>query len=265
MNLSWNFRIKFLQAVCYIGGPLVLIFDWNTAYFFAAWAWYWFSGHLGVSVGLHRCFSHRSWKPRNKFIECVIHFFAVISVVGSSITWTGTHRMHHRFSDTDRDPHGIENKDLWTRIRYWFNYWPNHTVELKYVKDLIRDPTHVWFHRHYFHILLSWMALLLLIDVDLFLYGFIVSTMMTLHTASWITVGAHIWGHNEHRVDSSKNTFFMGTYMWGEGWHSNHHAKPWSFEFGWDHSQPDLGKYIIRLIADPSSLQHAGQSAPRII
>lgn len=263
LNLSWNFRVKALQALCYIGGPLVIIFNFNPLYLFLAWAWYWVAGHMGVSLGLHRAFSHRSWVPKNKFIEALIHFFAVISVVGSSITWTGTHRMHHAFSDTDKDPHGIEGKDTWTRIKYWFNYWPSHTVEKKYVKDLFADPMHKWFHRYYFHVLFGWMALLAIINIDLFLYGFIVSTMFTLHTISWITVGAHIWGHKETEVDSSKNTKFMGTYMWGEGWHNNHHAKPWSFEFGWNKDQIDIGAWLIKLLGKPESLQYASQDGPR--
>lgn len=261
MNLSWNFRIKALQAMCYIGGPIVLIFNWDLWYFLGAWAWHWFAGHMGVSIGLHRCFAHGSFQPRNKFVEVMLHFFAVIATVGSSITWTGTHRMHHKFADTDKDPHGIDDKDTWTRIKYWFNYWPAHLVEVKVVKDHLTDPTHKWFHRNYFKILIGWMALLAIIDINLFLYGYLVSTMITLHIISWITVGAHIFGHTDTDVDSSKNTIIMGTYMWGEGWHNNHHAKPWSYEFGWNKWQPDIGKHVIRLLAAPGTLR--GQNVTR--
>lgn len=264
-NLSWNTRIKAIQALCYIGGPLVIIFNFNPWYLFFAWAWYWFAGHMGVSLGLHRAFAHRSWAPRNKVIAAVIHFFAVISAVGSSVTWTGTHRMHHKFSDTDKDPHRIDGSSTWTRIKYWFNYWPSHRVETKYVKDLLKDPMHRWFHRHYFKVLGGWMLLLLLIHPDLFMYGFMVSTMFTLHTISWITVGAHIFGHTDHECDSSKNTAIMGTYMWGEGWHNNHHAKPWTYEFGWGAKQPDIGKWMIRLLGNPETLQHAYQEKPKIV
>ena len=258
--MSWNFRIKFLQALCYIGGPLVLIFNWNTELFLGAWAWHWVAGALGVSIGFHRCFSHGSFEPKNNIIKALLHFFGVISVVGSSITWTGTHRMHHRYSDTDLDPHCVEGKDTWTRIKYWFNYWPAHTVEMRYVRNLIKDPMGRFFHRYYFHILFAWMALLALISIDVFLYGFLVSTMFTLHIISWITVGAHIFGNSPNPVDSSKNTVIMGLYMWGEGYHNNHHVKPWAFDFGWGPKQPDLGKWVIQLIG--KNLQYSKQEKP---
>ena len=121
---------------------------------------------------------------------------------------------------------------------------------------------HKWFHRNYFVVLFTWMALLAFIHIDLFMYGFLVSTMFTLHTISWITVGAHIWGHQDTEIDSSKNTKFMGTYMWGEGWHNNHHAKPWSFQFGWNPKQIDIGSYVIKLLGKPESLQYASQDEP---
>lgn len=255
-NLSWNFRIKAIQALCFVGGPLVLLFDFNGLYLFFAWLFSFISVHFGISLGLHRSFSHGSWKPKNKLILLILHFLTIINVVGSTITWTGTHRRHHKFADTDQDPHSILNKNLWTKIKYWFNYWPAHTVETKYVKDLIRDPYHRFFHKNYFKILLTYMICLLMIDTQLFLYGFIVTTMFSLHTISWITVGAHIFGHqDEFKKDSSKNTWLMGFYMWGEGWHNNHHAKPWSYEFGWNKNQPDLGKHIIEYLAEPSSLR----------
>lgn len=255
-NLSWNARIKILQAICFIGGPLVIIFNFNLLYLFLAWLFSYLSVHIGVSLGLHRCFSHRSWIPKHKITLVILHFLSLINIVGSSITWTGTHRLHHKHADSEKDPHGVAGKTFFTKIKYWFNFWPSHPIDIKVVRDLINDPMHKFFHRNYFKILFSYIAILLVIDVNLFLYGFVVATMFSLHTISWITVGAHIFGKQaDFKADTSKNTFLMGTYMWGEGWHNNHHAKPWSYEFGWNKYQPDLGKHVIRLLAEPSSLR----------
>lgn len=253
--MSNNKKIKILQGLCFFGGPLVLLFNFNLTYLLLSWLFSWIVVHIGISVGMHRCFSHTSWQPRNRFILIVLHFLALINVVGSSIAWTGTHRQHHAYSDTDRDPHRIEGQTAWTKIKYWFNYWPTHKVELRFVKDLIRDPYHKFFHKHYFTILYAYMLALYFIHIDLFLYGFVVATMFSLHTISWITVGAHIFGHQDHDVDSSKNTWFMGLYMWGEGWHNNHHKAPWSYAFGWNRRQPDFGKWLIEKLAKPNSLK----------
>lgn len=255
--MTWNTKIKLIQGLCFFGGPLVLLFNFNLEYLLYSLLASWLIVHLGVSCALHRGFSHRTWEPRNKAILVVLHFLSLINVVGSSITWSGTHRLHHRFSETDKDPHWSSNKPLWTKIKYWFNYWPAHNVSPKTVKDLTRDPMHKFFHRNYFKILLAYMLVLLAISPNMFMYGFVVTTMFSLHTISWITVGAHIFGHQDNDTgDSAKNTYVMGYFSWGEGWHNNHHAHPGTYEFGWHWYQLDLGKWAIRLLGKPESLRH---------
>jgi len=255
-KISWNEKIKFLQLLCFIGGPLVLLLNFNVFYLLYSIIASWFIVHIGISVGMHRCFAHCSWKPKNKFIEIIIHFLSTINVVGSSITWVGTHRLHHETADTDNDPHKIAGQPFLVKLKYWFNFWPSHRVSPLLIKDLMEDPIHKFFHRNYFKILFSYMAILALIDINLFLYGFIVTTMFSLHTISWITVGAHIIGTKQNpTLDDSRNTFIMGLFMWGEGWHNNHHYKPTSYEFGQGWKQPDIGKHLIRIIAKPESLK----------
>lgn len=248
--MSWNTKIKLLQGLCFFGGPLVLLFDFNLEYLLYSMLASWFIVHLGVSCALHRGFSHRTWEPRNKFILVVLHFLSLICVVGSTITWSGTHRLHHKYSETDKDPHWSSNKSIWVKIKYWFNYWPTHAVSPKTVKDLTSDPLHKFFHRNYFKILLAYMVILFVISPTLFMYGFMVTTMFSLHTISWITVGAHIFGHQDNNTgDSSRNTYLMGYFSWGEGWHNNHHARPGSYEFGRHWYQLDIGKWAIKLMA----------------
>jgi fatty-acid desaturase len=257
-NLSWNWKLKFWQGIAFFGGPLVIIFNFNLEYLFYAWLYSWIVVHLGISVVMHRGFAHRSWVPKNNFINIICHILSTINAVGSAIAWCGTHRTHHRHSDTDLDPHKIKDSGLIAKIKYWFNYLPSHNVPLNVVRDLAKDPYHRFFHRHYFKILIVYQIILLSISFDVYLYGFIVATMFSLHTISWITVGAHIFGNKtEHTGDESRNTLIMGYYMWGEGWHNNHHKKPWSYEFGWNAKQLDIGKHVIKLIAKPESLKNA--------
>lgn len=251
-----NIKIKFLQALCYIGGLAVLIFNFNLHYLFFAWLYSWIVVHVGMSMGLHRCFSHQSWQPKNKFILIVIHILSVLITVGPSIPWAATHRNHHKFGDTDKDPHCIRGTTVWQKIKLWFNYVPYHKVNPRIVIDLLKDPYHKFFNKHYFKILTIYGIGLYLIHPDLFMYGYLVSTMFTLHTISWIVVGAHLFGYKDVETeDDSKNTYIMGLYSWGEGWHNNHHAVPWSYAFGWNKKQPDLGKYFIEILAEPKSLK----------
>jgi len=249
-------KTNMFQLACYVGGPLVLIFNFNAAYLFGSWLFSWIVVHVGISMGLHRCFSHKSWEPKNNFILIILHFLSVINTVGPTIPWTATHRIHHKYSDTDKDPHCIRNSTLWQKFKLWHNFVPYHHVSPRIVIDLLKDPYHRFFNKYYFHILVGWGLLLFAINPDLFMYGYLVSTMFCLHTISWITVGAHMFGNKDTDTnDDSKNTFIMGLYSWGEGWHNNHHAAPWSYAFGWNRGQPDFGKWLIEKLAKPDSLK----------
>ena len=243
------------QTLSYVGGPLVLYYNFNAAYLFFAWLFSWITLHIGISIGMHRLFTHRTFEPKNNIITVVLHFLSLITTIGGTIAWAATHRTHHKYSDTELDPHRVSGASLFTKIRYWFNYIPDHKVSPRVVVDLLKDPYHKFFNKYYYVILVLWGLALYAIHPDVFMYGYMVATMITLHTASWITVGAHLFGTNDNETDdSSKNSFLAGLYMWGEGWHNNHHAAPWSYAFGWNKSQPDLGARLVELIAKPESL-----------
>jgi stearoyl-CoA desaturase (delta-9 desaturase) len=59
---------------------------------------------LGITVGFHRLFVHRSFKTFMwmKFIWVVLGSMAA---QGSLMQWVGRHRRHHQHSDTPEDPH----------------------------------------------------------------------------------------------------------------------------------------------------------------
>ena len=59
---------------------------------------------LGITVGFHRLFTHRSFKTspalRGVFAAC-----GSIAIEGPVISWVADHRKHHAFSDQPGDPH----------------------------------------------------------------------------------------------------------------------------------------------------------------
>jgi len=48
--------------------------------------------------------------------------------------------------------------------------------------------------------------------------------------------------------DFSRNLPFASLVTWGEAWHNNHHAFPWSAAFGFGARQPDPGLWLIRAL-----------------
>src|SRR2546421_5517730 len=59
---------------------------------------------LGVTVGFHRLFTHRSFKT-TRVLRAVFAVLGSMAVEGALIEWVATHRKHHVFSDQPGDPH----------------------------------------------------------------------------------------------------------------------------------------------------------------
>ena len=61
----------------------------------------------------------------------------------------------------------------------------------------------------------------------------------------------HTFGAQPYRTqdDNSRNLGVMAWLAWGEGWHNNHHAFPYSAAFGLRWFEFDPGYLFIRLLA----------------
>ncbi len=59
---------------------------------------------LGITVGFHRLFTHRSFKT-TRTMRALLAVLGSMAVEGRLDDWVATHRKHHRFSDHPGDPH----------------------------------------------------------------------------------------------------------------------------------------------------------------
>ncbi len=220
---------------------------------------------LGVTVGYHRLYTHKSFATRGP----IAAFFAIcgsMSAQGPVIWWSAVHRQHHQYSDQEHDPHSPHagyGDGLWNSIRGAIHAhmgWLFEDVDAnmqRYVPDLLADKTTVRIHKAFpflvlFGLLLpgvvaglitmTWMGALLG-----FLWGGVVR-MFLLHHVTWsINSVCHIWGAREYASnDESRNNPIFGLLAFGEGWHNNHHAFPASARHGLKWWQLDMSWLIIR-------------------
>src|SRR5689334_9867525 len=59
---------------------------------------------LGITVGFHRLFTHKSYKP-NPAVKNGNAGGRSNAIQGPPGPWVADHRKHHKFSDRDGDPH----------------------------------------------------------------------------------------------------------------------------------------------------------------
>jgi len=153
------------------------------------------------------------------------------------------HRQHHRYADTDLDPHSPHRDGL--KIMLIHRYAPrNRRWEMR--KEFRRDRFQLWLHRYYVPMVLGFAGALLLIDWRLFLFGWAAPVAIKLWMSGLTIYITHRFGRQSQATkDESRNVWWLGVLAWGEGWHNNHHANPGRWAFGRRWWEIDIGAWVI--------------------
>lgn len=208
--------------------PLLMYGKWW--HFLVAFLVYFFNGCIGMTMTYHRLLSHKSFEAPRWF-KVFGTLCATIGLTGSALSWVSIHREHHRFVDTEKDPHSPRFKG-WFFTHYLSMFIPVHP---RYSTDLLRDSFFMKQHHYYYVINLAYAAVLFFIDPFAVIYAWLVPAAILWNAGSSIV-------SISHRHGSPHNDFFFALLVWGEGYHTNHHDHPDHSRFGkWD-----LGGFLIR-------------------
>jgi stearoyl-CoA desaturase (delta-9 desaturase) len=174
---------------------------------------YWVLAAIGITYGYHRYFAHRQFET-NAIMEIVFLYIGLLCGGRSALTWSAVHRMHHAHADTEQDPHSPKNHPWYVVL---FSLWRVSNIPRKYMKDLIKNPKVMFFHRYGKYILLyHWGITFLMFGVD----ALIVNTMLMV--ISYLGFGVlNLFGHD---VNGPKNNFLINLIAPFEGNHREHHG-----------------------------------------
>jgi stearoyl-CoA desaturase (delta-9 desaturase) len=222
---------------------------------------------LGVTVGFHRLFVHRSFATY-PWIMFILAILGSMAVQGSLFQWVGLHRRHHRYSDQTNDPHTPHHhgpgvigllKGFWHAHIGWF-FAPNPPDLDHYIKDLTTSRS----LRVASALFALWVALGLLIPAGIggivtdswrgfwtgLIWGGLVRIFLVHHVTWSVNSACHLWGMQPYvSNDMSRNNVVFGILGMGEGWHNTHHAFPTSARHGLRWWQLDISYWCIRTLA----------------
>jgi len=199
-----------------------------------------------ITAGFHRYFAHRAYKL-GRVMQFLMAFGGGTSGQKGALWWAGNHRVHHRFSDTERDPHNSARGFWWSHV-LWILCDKYNATDYKGIKDFAKYPELVWLNEHHLvpPVLLGvavywwggWSALFC---------GFFLSTVLLYHGTFSINSLTHKWGKPRyHTTDTSKNSLILALITLGEGWHNNHHYYASTANQGFFWWEIDLSYYVIR-------------------
>lgn len=179
---------------------------------------------LGVTLGYHRYFAHRTFRT-SRLVQLLIGWWAVSSAQKGVLWWAGHHRNHHRYSDSPDDIHSPARRGfLWSHMGWILsNRWDETPVEV--IRDMARFPELRWLDRwHLVPVVALAVACFVAGGMPGLVWGFFVSTVLTWHATFTINSLSHVFGSRRFpTTDTSRNNPWLAVLTLGEGWHNNHH------------------------------------------
>ena len=214
----------------------------------AEWYWwalslvfYFFYCAVGNNLAMHRYFCHKQFEL-SRPMEWFFLWCSSMSTLGSPLSYAIPHLVHHKYPDTDQDPHG-PMAGL-KSILYCFHrhlHINETTIISKRVIELVKH--YCWIHRYYWIFVFANVAVMWTIDYKVMLFCWLLPASVTL----W-AVGIAIYLQHWPKGAPSNNKLY-GWYGWGEGLHLNHHLLPGKSDTAINPGERDYTHWLAKLFA----------------
>lgn len=249
-DLVWTNIILFvILHSCLPIGAYMIYYQrpWRTL-LFAVFGMY--ASGLGVTGGSHRLWSHKSYKAKWP-VQLILVILQTMAGQNSIYTWSRDHRVHHKFSETNADPHNIKRGFFFAHMG-WLCCKKHPDVKEKGklidMSDLEANPFVMFQHRHFW-----WMSALFTVLVPTmipvllwqerfwtsFVFSFMVRYLITLHGTWLVNSAAHYFGNRPYdvKIEARESPYVIYNGL-GEGFHNYHHTFPYDYAAG------EFGKYL---------------------
>ncbi|KAJ3627590.1 hypothetical protein MTP99_014956 [Tenebrio molitor] len=215
----------------------------------------------GITLGAHRMYSHKAF--RGSFIvRLVVIVLHTIAGQNCLYIWVRDHRQHHKYSDTDADPHNSNRGFFFSHIGWLMSRKHPEVISRGKnidMSDLENDPL-VMIQKEHYKFLYIIFALGIPIAVPIYgwnetfvnslFVSYFTRYILQLHATWLINSATHLYGTKPYdKFMNPVENYLISVIALGEGWHNYHHAFPSDYraaEYGVRYS---ITTFIIDLLA----------------
>jgi stearoyl-CoA desaturase (delta-9 desaturase) len=201
-----------------------------------------------VTLFLHRGQAHRGiiFHP---ILGHFMRFWLWLTTGMNTKEWVAIHRKHHRFTDSEGDPHSPHVFSIWRVLFGGAWLYADGAKDTEMVKQYGVGTPDDWIEQKVYtpH---PWLGILAMLIVDLVLFGvwgFLIWGVQMVWIPFWAAGVVNGIGHwtgyiNGDSKDRSRNISPIGIIIGGEELHNNHHLDPansklsrrwFEFDIGW--------------------------------
>lgn len=198
---------------------------------------------FGETAGVHRLWSHRSYKAKLP-LRIFLLLCYYLTFWYRAIDWIKFHRVHHKYTDTDADPHNTKRGFFYSHVG-WIMLKKHPEVKRRIKEhdfsDIYNDPVLTIGEKYFIPLGLT-LSIIIPTLVPVYYWN------ETWKTALWavflrysiganvtgtINSFAHFYGSKPYDRDiTSAENRILSIITLGEGWHNYHHVFPFDYKAG---------------------------------
>ncbi|XP_026744351.1 stearoyl-CoA desaturase 5-like [Trichoplusia ni] len=242
-QVVWKNAIGFL--IMHILAVWGLVLFLTGALSWKSFVWAFLIGLLsseGITIGAHRFYTHKSFKA-TPALRAVFLLFQTMAGQNSMFIWCRDHRLHHRYSDTDADPHNSKRGFFFCHIGWLMTKKHPYVIQLGRRIDMsdLQADWMVMFQKKYYYYLYVLLAVAIPVCVPVYFWGesffnsllgcYFLRYVIQLNGTWLVNSLAHLYGTRPYDQKLQPvESWFVSMISLGEGWHNYHHAFPWDYK-----------------------------------
>ncbi|XP_076174906.1 acyl-CoA Delta-9 desaturase isoform X2 [Ptiloglossa arizonensis] len=208
---------------------------------------------LGITAGAHRLWAHKAYKAKWP-LQLLLMIFNTIAFQDAAVDWARDHRLHHKYTETNADPHNAKRGFFFAHVG-WLLCRKHPDIKERGkgidISDLRRNPI-LAFQKKYYKIIMPLLCFVMPTVVPVVCWNetwsnayfvpAILRYVFTLNITWLVNSAAHLFGNKPYDrfINPSENKSVAIT-AFGEGWHNYHHVFPW------DYKTAELGDYKLNI------------------
>lgn len=143
-------------------------------YIVPAWATVYVTG-FGITAGAHRLWSHRAYKAKWP-LKVLLTILFTVTGQRDIYLWALDHRVHHKYSETDSDPHDARRGFFFSHIGWLVMTAHPDVIEKRKIidmSDLEADPIVMWQRKYVYltYVVFHSDVFMLLLFIDIIFHS----------------------------------------------------------------------------------------------
>lgn len=224
MKIDWT---KWMQAsgwstsLLQLSLPLAIYQGWGAEWYWWATAMFFYIvvySLIGNNIALHRYFTHGHFEV-SKPVEYFFLWCGSMSGLGNPISYAMTHLVHHKYPDTDKDPHGPV-RGLKSIFPIWHGGINIKETPINARGIVALSRKYGWLHKYYIPFVAVNAYIMYLISPTLFLFAWWIPASISCIGVAGAVITQH-WSFKPN--NGCKYNKYL---LWYEAHHKNHHDFP---------------------------------------